>query len=442
MLAATRLHLEARRRAGPRRPPRASPGGGRRRSARSPLRRASRAIARPIPLDAPVINAARSAIRISSCSRPPAPYRSPASDGCHAVSNNMPPMRAPRASPALSPACSRRPRRWPAAAVTPTRRLDRGAAAAESRPAPPKSEFPSAEGKTLAEVLEAADGPSELVVVPGGAWSSTRARTATRSASSTATGSQVDRRRSRPLLRQGAASEAEGAKSRAAGTKGAAKARRRRRSTSPRSAPSPPRSKASRPSRPSGPQTTASDPNAATVVYSTQLDFPSDGEWRIAALIKEGDELTATLLPSAVSANSSGSRRPGEKAPVIHTPTAAGRRRRPLEDHHPRSRRTPRTRSITRMRSAKNRSCSCLRPPSSARVGSAAPSSTWPSRSNRTTETRRRSSTWRSTTTTIRARGCAPRCAPSTCRASRGCSRSTARARSATRSRGPSASSS
>ncbi|HEU4944363.1 MAG TPA: hypothetical protein VFT10_04295, partial [Solirubrobacterales bacterium] len=36
----------------------------------------------------------------------------------------------------------------------------------ESRPAPPKSDFPSAQGKSLAEVLESADGPSELVVSP------------------------------------------------------------------------------------------------------------------------------------------------------------------------------------------------------------------------------------------------------------------------------------
>jgi ABC-type uncharacterized transport system auxiliary subunit len=37
---------------------------------------------------------------------------------------------------------------------------------AESRPAPPKSEFPSADGKTLRQVLKAANGPSELVVSP------------------------------------------------------------------------------------------------------------------------------------------------------------------------------------------------------------------------------------------------------------------------------------
>src|SRR3954453_6171884 len=36
----------------------------------------------------------------------------------------------------------------------------------ESRPAPSKSSFPSAKGKSLSQVLEAADAPSSLVVSP------------------------------------------------------------------------------------------------------------------------------------------------------------------------------------------------------------------------------------------------------------------------------------
>ena len=59
-------------------------------------------------------------------------------------------------------------------------------------------------------------------------------------------------------------------------------------------------------------QTTADDPDAATVVYSTQIDFPKDGEWRIAAVIKEGDELTATLLSSVIVGASA--RAPGRGA--------------------------------------------------------------------------------------------------------------------------------
>ena len=70
-------------------------------------------------------------------------------------------------------------------------------------------------------------------------------------------------------------------------------------------------------------QTTTSDPNAATVVYSTKVNFPSNGEWRIAALIKKDGELTSTLLPSAIVGAYAKIPRVGQKAPLIHTPTPA-----------------------------------------------------------------------------------------------------------------------
>jgi hypothetical protein len=71
-------------------------------------------------------------------------------------------------------------------------------------------------------------------------------------------------------------------------------------------------------------QTTTDDPDAASVVYSTQLDFPGDGEWLIAALIKEDGELKGTLLNgSAMVGDYSGIPRPGDRAPKIHTPTPA-----------------------------------------------------------------------------------------------------------------------
>src|SRR6185503_19527045 len=68
-------------------------------------------------------------------------------------------------------------------------------------------------------------------------------------------------------------------------------------------------------------QTTVADPDAATVVYSTEVNFPSDGEWRIAAVIKEGDKLTATLLPSVIVGEFERVPRVGDQAPKIHTPT-------------------------------------------------------------------------------------------------------------------------
>jgi hypothetical protein len=69
-------------------------------------------------------------------------------------------------------------------------------------------------------------------------------------------------------------------------------------------------------------KTTADDPDSAAVVYSAQIDFPENGEWRLAALIKEGDELKATLLPSAHVGGFKSVPRAGDPAPKIHTPTA------------------------------------------------------------------------------------------------------------------------
>jgi hypothetical protein len=70
-------------------------------------------------------------------------------------------------------------------------------------------------------------------------------------------------------------------------------------------------------------QTTAADPNAPPVVYVSNVDFPSKGEWRIVALVKEDGELRGTLVSSALVGQVSGIPRVGEQAPLIHTPTAA-----------------------------------------------------------------------------------------------------------------------
>ena len=69
-------------------------------------------------------------------------------------------------------------------------------------------------------------------------------------------------------------------------------------------------------------QTTSNDPDAALAVYTAKIDFPANGEWRIAALIKEGDKLTATLLPSANVGQFTQVPAVGDTPPRIHTPTA------------------------------------------------------------------------------------------------------------------------
>jgi hypothetical protein len=82
-------------------------------------------------------------------------------------------------------------------------------------------------------------------------------------------------------------------------------------------------------------QTTGSDPRSGKVVYVTD-DAPlqANGEWRVLAMIKEGDSTRGTYLPSVVVGHfpdpqpgfpKSPANPPdvGERAPHIHTPTPA-----------------------------------------------------------------------------------------------------------------------
>jgi hypothetical protein len=69
-------------------------------------------------------------------------------------------------------------------------------------------------------------------------------------------------------------------------------------------------------------QTTANDPQAATVVYVTDLNFNKPGEWRIVALIKNGDNYQATRVPSAVAGKPNKIPKVGQQAPSMHTLTA------------------------------------------------------------------------------------------------------------------------
>jgi hypothetical protein len=195
---------------------------------------------------------------------------------------------------------------------------------AESRPAPPKSEFPSAKGKTLAEILESEEAsPSELVVSPAamvfykgenrypfGVFQ--RDRTQVPDAKVALYFAKVPPA-SRGNKPQGGQSKAKGA---------AAKAEEKA-LDQPAVGPFPAtiESLATQPAFRA--QTTADDPNAASVVYYTDVDFPSNGEWQIAALIKDGDKTTATLLPSAVVGEFTKVPQAGQKAPLIHTPTPA-----------------------------------------------------------------------------------------------------------------------
>lgn len=199
-----------------------------------------------------------------------------------------------------------------------------GSGTAASKPAPPKSAFPKPEGKTLRELVKSADSHAELVVSPAalvfykgknrypfGVFQPDR--------------SQIDDAEVAlyiarvPQVQPGGGGAAGGGEQ----AKGAVARARTEALEQPAIGPYPAavESLATQPAYRA--QTTTSDPDAATVVYTTDVDFPSDGEWRIAALVKQGDEVAATLLPSATVGEFKGIPRVGQKAPKIHTPTAA-----------------------------------------------------------------------------------------------------------------------
>jgi hypothetical protein len=194
-----------------------------------------------------------------------------------------------------------------------------GETSAESRPAPPASAFPNAAGKTLQEVVKEADAPAPLVVSPAamvfykgenrypfGVFEPDRSPVS--DAEVALYISKVPR--TEPGVGNG--KEAKGAAARA----------RAEALESPAEGPFPASIETIGTKPAFRAQTTTADPDAATVVYVTELPLMSDGEWRIAALIREDDQMTATLLPSAVVGEFARIPQPGEKAPLIHTPTA------------------------------------------------------------------------------------------------------------------------
>ncbi|MGC1166876.1 MAG: hypothetical protein WA862_12295 [Solirubrobacterales bacterium] len=279
-----------------------------------------------MPLEAPVTSAARSAIQVSSC------FDAVADPICRTAGalgraglrsrlNNMALMRAALRL-ALVLSCLLVAAALVAGCGSDSSSTDSTSASAgdaESRPAPPKSDFPSPEGRTLRELLKAADSRAELVVSPAamvfykgenrypfGVFELDRA--------------QVPDAELALYIAKTPAPKA-GAKSKS-GNKGPAAKAQEQALDQPAVGPFP----ASIESLVTQPAfralTTSDDPDAASVVYSTKLDFPSNGEWRIAALVKEDGELKGTLLSgSAVVGEFSGVPRPGDKAPEIHTPT-------------------------------------------------------------------------------------------------------------------------
>jgi hypothetical protein len=190
---------------------------------------------------------------------------------------------------------------------------------AESRPAPPKSAFPSPEGRSLREVLKAADGPAEVVIEPASVVFYpgknrypfevfTRERAPISDAEVALYYAKV------PQPKRDAKS--------ISGNRGSLAKAEKQALDEPAAGPFPAKieSLATKPQFEA--KTTSEDPDAAGVVYSTELTFPGDGEWRVAAIIKEDGELKGAILTGIVVGEFKKVPKAGRKAPVIHTPTA------------------------------------------------------------------------------------------------------------------------
>ena len=195
------------------------------------------------------------------------------------------------------------------------------AASAKSRPAPPPAEFPAAAGRTLEEVVKFGDKPSELKLEPGAKVFYSGANRypfgVFERSGAEVTDAEVALYMSRvPTPMPGDRSKP--------GNKGPVATAEKRALKQPAIGPFPAKieSLATDPAFRSE-STADDDPEAATVIYSTELDFPLDGTWRIAALVKEDGELGGKLLPAVVVGEFKAIPRVGEAAPRIHTPTAA-----------------------------------------------------------------------------------------------------------------------
>jgi hypothetical protein len=203
--------------------------------------------------------------------------------------------------------------------------VNKAAETGKSRPAPSASSFPQPEGRTIEEfVTQVAEvqptvkvSQSAEAFYPGNdryPFLVLEKETASGRAGKELTDSEV------AIYLAKIVPPKSGAKGKAAG-KGAAKAKE----SEPKQAalgPFPARIESLATKPPFQGKTTTEDPEAASVVYSAQLPLPSEGEYRVVALIKEKGGWAKKTLPSINVGEFTRIPRPGEKAPLIQTPTA------------------------------------------------------------------------------------------------------------------------
>jgi hypothetical protein len=195
-----------------------------------------------------------------------------------------------------------------------------GPETAKSRPAPPKSEFPSPEGKTLRQVLKAADGPAELVVEPAAVVfypgeNRYPFEIFERQSKTPVSDAEV------ALYYAKVPEPKPGAKSKS-GVRGQEAKAEAQALDQPAVGPFPASLESLATKGEFRAESTSEDSDAAGIVYSVPLDFPGDGDWRFAAILKEDGELKGALLSSVEVGEFKKVPKVGQKAPLIHTPTA------------------------------------------------------------------------------------------------------------------------
>jgi hypothetical protein len=70
-------------------------------------------------------------------------------------------------------------------------------------------------------------------------------------------------------------------------------------------------------------QTTAVDPDSAKIVYVTSLNLDREGNWDLIAMFRDGNGYTATLIPTIRAGGFEDIPAVGERPPPIHTPTVS-----------------------------------------------------------------------------------------------------------------------
>jgi hypothetical protein len=199
----------------------------------------------------------------------------------------------------------------------------RPAPPAESTPAPAKSAFPATAGRTLRQIVNSADRPAELKIEPQ-AMVFNRGPNRYPFAVLEKTEGQKEPKEiedAEVAIYYAHVPSPVGKRSKS-GVKGATAKAAEKALDRPAIGPFPAKIEtlATEPRFES--KTTKDDPAAARVVYAAELPLPETGEWRLAALVKEGDEIGGTLLPSANAGQFNAVPGVGERPPAIHTPTA------------------------------------------------------------------------------------------------------------------------